>query len=299
MIQRIVFGAVLILLLGGVLTLDALFHHGRWGGAVWRDWPAVPILVLLLLALGRGIWELRRIIHGGGLRILSVSTVLCSMALLLGFWLRGVGYGREPAEVSGLITFLDHFGLEVLLGLVLVAVFCEQMLRYRLDDALRQVGATLLAVLYLGLGLGLVLAVRIEHGPGALLLFLCTVKAADIGAYFVGSMIGRHKLIPWLSPGKSWEGLAGAIFGALLTSLLLGWLLPPASGYSLLWRVGFGLCVGLFGQFGDFCESLLKRSAGVKDSGQLVPEFGGVLDMLDSPLLAAPAALLLLGPFAG
>jgi len=95
-----------------------------------------------------------------------------------------------------------------------------------------------------------------------------------------------------LSPGKSWEGLAGGLALAAGVGALGAWLLTrtgtPAFGAL------FGLIVGLAGQFGDLCESLLKRSAGAKDSASLVPTFGGILDIIDSPLLAAPPAVLLL-----
>jgi phosphatidate cytidylyltransferase len=171
-------------------------------------------------------------------------------------------------------------------------VFLEQMIRHRLDAALARVGATLLAVAYLGVGAAVMLAIRVDKGVPALILFLAAVKCTDIGAYFTGSAIGRHKLIAWLSPGKSWEGLFGGLAAAAGVSMLVVWLLGMRM--SLAWAAGFGVIVGAVGQFADLCESLLKRSAKIKDSGALVPEFGGVLDVLDSPLLAAPAAYVLL-----
>ncbi|RPI58417.1 MAG: CDP-archaeol synthase [Planctomycetaceae bacterium] len=128
-------------------------------------------------------------------------------------------------------------------------------------------------------------------------MFLVAVKCTDIGAYFTGSAIGRHKLIPWLSPGKTWEGLLGGMAAAAGVSVLAVWAMDIHIAGSALpfWRaVVFGVVVGLIGQFGDLSESLMKRSVNVKDSGAVVPEFGGVLDILDSPLLAAPAGYLML-----
>jgi phosphatidate cytidylyltransferase len=127
-----------------------------------------------------------------------------------------------------------------------------------------------------------------------LVIFLAAAKFTDIGAYFTGSFIGKHKMIPWLSPGKSWEGLVGGLATAAGISVLLAWLLLEGDQPPLrMWAI-FGPVVGLAGQFGDLCESLLKRAAGAKDSGALVPEFGGVLDMLDSVLLSAPVATVVL-----
>ncbi len=110
--------------------------------------------------------------------------------------------------------------------------------------------------------------------------------------------MGRHKLIPWLSPGKTWEGL----FFGLLTAGAMGavctrYIDPPH--YNLPWWKGviFGAIIGGIGQLGDLLESLMKRDAEVKDSGRLVPGFGGILDIIDSPLLAAPFAYLLFSLF--
>ena len=120
-------------------------------------------------------------------------------------------------------------------------------------------------------------------------ILLC-VKATDIGAYFTGKTLGRHKLIRWLSPGKTWEGLAGG----LAVASLVGLACAPALG-ELSWWQGliFGGVVGFVGQCGDLLESLMKRDADVKDSGSFIPGFGGVLDVIDSPLVAAPVAYLL------
>ena len=90
----------------------------------------------------------------------------------------------------------------VVLGLSALAIFVEQMVRHRTEGAFCRVACTMLAVLYLGVGLALVLLIRMEHGVATLVLFVAAVKFTDIGAYFTGSAIGRHKLIPWLSPGK-------------------------------------------------------------------------------------------------
>ena len=120
-------------------------------------------------------------------------------------------------------------------------------------------------------------------------ILLC-VKFTDIGAYFTGKSLGRHKLIYWLSPGKTWEGLAGGlVFAAAVGAGCAAFL------DEMTWWQGliFGPIVGFVGQCGDLLESLMKRDADVKDSGSVIPGFGGVLDVIDSPLVAAPVAYLM------
>ena len=131
------------------------------------------------------------------------------------------------------------------------------------------------------------------------LMILVVVKSTDIGAYFGGRALGRHKLIPWLSPGKTWEGLLCGVLTAGVVGALIGRTLPH-HGMALPPWLGFifGVVIGAIGQAGDLLESLMKRDAEVKDSGRLIPGFGGILDVIDSPLFAAPFAYLLFSIFA-
>src|SRR5262249_33660548 len=133
------------------------------------------------------------------------------------------------------------------------------------------------------------------HGTTFVVLaILLMVKSTDIGAYFGGRAFGKHKLIPWLSPGKTWEGVG---FG-LLTAGVVGIFCSPEIPDFPWWKgFIFGVIIGGIGQLGDLLESLMKRDAEVKDSGRLVPGFGGILDIIDSPLLAAPFAYLLFSLF--
>jgi len=132
---------------------------------------------------------------------------------------------------------------------------------------------------------------RIEHGPWFLLGAILVVKSSDIGAYAFGLSLGRRKLIPWLSPGKTREGLAGGVAVAALVgaglAVLTGGEAVPTRVPVWLGAVA-GAAAALVGVIGDLAESLLKREAGVKDSGRLLPGMGGVLDVVDSLLFAGP-----------
>ena len=125
------------------------------------------------------------------------------------------------------------------------------------------------------------------------------MKSTDIGAYFGGRALGRHKMIPWLSPGTTWEGLFFGVLTAGGVAAAMGHSLPGHGMAMAPWQgFVFGAIIGAIGQVGDLLESLMKRDAEVKDSGRLIPGFGGVLDVIDSPLFAAPFAYLLLSVFA-
>lgn len=118
----------------------------------------------------------------------------------------------------------------------------------------------------------------------------------DTGAYCVGSLIGKHKLFPRVSPGKSWEGSIGGCVLVLIVAGVLGWLYNSpendSNSLSILEWMGLGLVVVVFGTLGDLVESLLKRTLGVKDSGNILPGHGGMLDRFDSALMAIPAAVI-------
>jgi phosphatidate cytidylyltransferase len=191
----------------------------------------------------------------------------------------------------------------VLIG-SLIAVFIRQFPQKHNDQPLTTMACTLLGIWYVPLLFNFLtrLAFIWEEsdwmdpvGPTGRLVFLyliAVVKSGDMGAYLVGMALGRHKLLPRISPAKTWEGLAGGLAFAVSCSLVFsgcaGWRLgvvPLGPAHAL----ALGLLLGGAGALGDLFESLVKRASGVKDSGTLVPGMGGLLDVLDSLLFGAPA----------
>ena len=198
-------------------------------------------------------------------------------------------------EADGAVLYLLLY-----IGLLLPTLFVCELFR-RSATPLANLGATLLGVLYVAVPLSLLLYVPVLAGDGVwrpetVLCYIFIIWANDVFAYLVGMTFGRHRLCERLSPKKSWEGFFGGLAGAVVTGL--------AAAYALdanywVWG-GLALVASLSGVAGDLVESMFKREAGVKDSGQVIPGHGGVLDRFDALLLSAPYVflyLLLVGRF--
>ena len=196
------------------------------------------------------------------------------------------------------LIYLDQYSLAVnilALGIILLAAI-NMVGSGELVAALANTGLILLGTLYAGLLLTFLIVIR-NSNQGQELVFLVFLLtwAQDVAAFFVGRAWGSRKLYPRLSPGKTWEGfLAGLLVSALVAVVSWPFLVRELS---LLVRLFLGLGVGLIGPLGDLFESMIKRSAGAKDSGRLLPGHGGLLDRLDSLLFSAPFAYLYLRVF--
>jgi phosphatidate cytidylyltransferase len=213
-----------------------------------------------------------------------------------------------PQSVAGnTVVGLGWLAIGLALGL-LVAFFGEL---YRYDGRWHttiNLGLAAFTILYIGGLMGFAMQLRLlEVRPGnsdgglgllALLSLIVTVKTSDVGQYAVGRLFGRHKLAPLVSPGKTWEGaLGGVAFAVAAAWAVFRWGAPAlvesrALRMDPLAVVSFGVAVAIAGIVGDLAESMIKRDAGVKDSSSWLPGFGGVLDLLDSLLGAAPVAYL-------
>lgn len=271
--------------------------------------PGAFLLPLTLMVGWMGVVELLDIFNTRGRMPLPwVLHVGVSLAILLA----GITVAWPAAATKSPPGQLGWLAIGLIVGLIL-SLFGE-VRRYdgRWHSTIN-LGLEAFTILYLGGALGFIVQLRLlsggpfgsdgRSGMLALISLIAIVKMSDIGQYTVGRLIGRHKLAPLVSPGKTWEGaFGGVVFAILAAAFVFGWAAPQiASGtanasslfsdYSRLARIAaYAFALTFFGILGDLAESVLKRDAGVKDSSNWMPGFGGVLDLLDSLLGAAPVA---------
>ena len=289
---RLVFGILIIALLAGLCWADA--HAARPG--IWL----VPLALLLCLLATQ---EMLRLFRASGRHPIAWATYVGTLLPVLGAC-APIAWAEYPADCP--IGKIGWLACGLVLGLITAIV--GEMLRYQEPgETLANLASTTLSILYVGGLLGFLIQLRLLHsspwGLAAMLSLIVTVKLSDTCQYAFGNLLGKHKLAPKLSPGKTWEGtlygIATAVgIGSLLLQSALSKLGVTQSLGSL---VIFCLLVSAAGMLGDLAESMLKRDAGVKDSSRWLPGLGGVLDLLDSLLVAAPVAYFcwvggLLGP---
>lgn len=273
--NRLIFGTLMIAALVALLWADHWLDRRDTGLP-----PGTLFALLVALLAVAGAAELAVMQRQKHLMPLTMTSAAVAAALALSPWL------------GLLLPRLQPLPLWVL-GLGVPALFLAQCVARKVDNAIANLSASLLIVGYIGVGGMFAVMLRTSFGTWGLLLFVAAVKTTDIGGYTFGKLLGlgKHKLAPWLSPGKSWEGLAGGMLFAVAASVAIG----LAAGVLGWWQaIVFGLVMAPLGQAADMAESLLKRDAVLKDSGGTVPGFGGVLDVLDSPLGAAAFGYLML-----
>ncbi len=295
--HRIITGPILVAAFLVLVWLDARLDGAQLTG-MWQTLFAGRTtpprgLVLFTLSLVLAVLAAR-----------ELSTIFGANGILTRPWLTAL------AAVLGLVlSYSVRFDTTAIPAIAAVStgmilVFVASLLTFsqqrNVEGVVAAAGAVMFAMVYLGLMLGFLLALRRSHSAWWIVGIVLVTKSCDTGAYFTGRAIGRHKLIPWLSPGKTWEGL----FGGIALAMLVAFTLALASRRYLdqpdhvSWWLGLvcGLVFAVVGQFGDLTVSLFKRGAGMKDSSALLPGLGGVLDVLDSPLMVAPVAFWLLDP---
>ena len=175
--------------------------------------------------------------------------------------------------------------------LAFLALFLLQLRRQDSSQAIVGISTALFGIFYVSwcfsflIKLRFLSAANLPDGRWLVALVLLITKAGDVGAYAVGSIFGRHTFIPRISPSKTWEGVVGGLFFSVAAALAMRGVFSQVHIGHLL---TLGLLLGTLGQLGDLSESLIKRDAQIKDSGQLLPGMGGVLDVLDSLLFTSP-----------
>lgn len=286
LVWRLILGTVFI---GGIAALCWADYHAREPG-IWL----LPLALALALLISN---ELLTMMWAAGLKPTRWPVYLGNFAMVAANW------GDHAAMLADGES--DFHRPAFAFVIALLAVFAVEMVRYREPgESTLRLATAMLAISYTGWLLTFLVRLRFiggnPTGMAALLTLVIVVKMCDTGAYTVGRLIGRHKMTPRLSGGKTIEGLFGGLAFACFGSwCAFRWLLPavghpePAS-IDYAWLL-YGVVVGLAGVLGDLAESLLKRDLKCKDSSTWMPGFGGVLDVLDSLLFSAPVAYLMWG----
>ena len=245
----------------------------------------VAMAVLFALVTGLTIWEFTGLVNEH-VEDTTINRVICTVA---GVWFFLSMYGFCSGIVHSAVFFAYLF--------TIVYLFISE-LYLKQKNPINNWAYTTLSQMYIALPFSLinVLAFMGDNEgdihynyviPLSVFIFLWI---NDTGAYCAGSLLGKHKLFPRISPGKSWEGsIGGAVFVAI-AAYIISQLSPATAQLSPLEWIGLGLVVVVFGTWGDLVESLFKRTLGIKDSGNILPGHGGMLDRFDSSLMAIPAA---------
>jgi len=260
--------------------------------------PNATILMLFCALLSvRCSWEMTQLLTVRSMRPSFPLTAICSLIIVFAAW--GHTISAPPGAIARLLVALGEIGIA--LTFAFTFLFMREAWRFReAGSSMETLGAGWIGVMYSGGLLAVTSQFRWypspELGYYALMSLAVAVKSGDTMAYTFGRLWGRRKMAPALSPGKTWMGAIGAVVGAIIGSVL--WLhsgarlfeaSPEITSYPAV--ILYGVLMGVVGLVGDLCESLIKRDVEKKDSASLMPGFGGLLDLLDSVLFAAPFAL--------
>ena len=278
--HRLIFGSLMTVLFSSLVLFDGWLDGSLTASPEDnRQVQATLVALLVGVAAGLGGLELARLAASKGLVVLNPVCAVGVVLVSTSWW--GARLMHVPVSIY----------LPMATVLTLAGMMLWQQMRLGVNGVLANCGVSCFALLYLGLLGAFILAIRVDGGPLAFLTFVFVIKSSDIGAYTFGKLFGRHKLAPRVSPGKTWEGLGGAMVFAAVVSLAFAMI----SGIMGVWIAPvFGVVMAVVGQLSDLSESMLKRDAQQKDSSNRVPGFGGILDVIDSPLFAAPCAYLFL-----
>ncbi|HUA66906.1 MAG TPA: phosphatidate cytidylyltransferase [Candidatus Saccharimonadales bacterium] len=268
------------------VILAGLFSSNAWIS------DGLFLIIIFFLAMA-GLAEFYGLAEKRGLACFKGCGLLGGALLTVGTFLNltgHVGTSGSPARVN---DFETSFIILFVLGLCV-----RQLVSRGNNTGIVAIATTLFGLMYVPWLLNFIQKINFfpdVEGKYFLLYFVLLTKFSDTGAYVVGSLIGRHKMIPRISPGKTWEGFAGAIVFSTAASLIfVNFFGSKMTGMNWLHATVLGVLLGVTAVIGDLIESLFKREAGVKDSGSFFPGIGGILDLLDSLLFNAPIMYLYL-----
>ncbi len=247
--------------------------------AVWFDEPLPWFTIFVAIWGVLAVFEFYRLVAASKVPPLTYFGLIWTLLFIL-------------SCDSDLLSILEpHFDLNLLTPLLLTSAVVVSLIwllrQAQKEKAFTSWAWTIAGILYVGWLLSYLVALRGEEaGRNWVFLALFVAFASVSAGFFTGQTLGRHKLAPHISPGKTWEGAIGGILGAVIVSLLF--ILPTPLSLPFNWwqAILLGLLVSIFGQLGDLVESLFKRNMGVKDSSQLIPGHGGFLDRIDSVVFA-------------
>ncbi len=260
-----------------------------WILALWfvfSGWDTGCLLLIAFFGLA-GQWEFYRAQEEKGHKVFKQSGLFCGALIFVNAWYFLIHHPEHSRFV--------HFGQELVLvfsllgGLIRLVVVPETHKAPIITAALTVLGLLYVPFLFSFVALLAFMQGSAEQNRFILIYLLAVTKFADVGAYVVGTLFGRNKMIPRISPGKTWEGLAGAIVTSLAISVALTHLMGPhVPAISFADSIILGLLLPLVSVVGDLAESVVKRDASIKDSGRTIPGIGGALDLIDSILFTAP-----------
>jgi phosphatidate cytidylyltransferase len=271
------------------IVLLALFSSNR----IVSDY--VFMLLILFLAV-TGLIEFYGLVEKRNFVCFKRWGILGGILLMVGTFLNLTGKMGTPSNIGGPARVND-FEISFLILFVLGLCLCQFFSKSNTAGILA-ISTTLFGLMYVPWLLNFIQKINFfpnVEGHYYLLYFMLITKFSDTGAYTVGSLVGKHKMIPRISPGKTWEGFVGAIVVSTLASLIFTHYLGHKM-YGMNWKhaIILGVILSVSAVVGDLIESLFKREAGVKDSGHFFPGIGGILDLLDSLLFNAPLMYLYL-----
>lgn len=252
-----------------------------------------PEAMVLLFALitGLTIWEYCGLVNQR--EAVTVNRFICTVAGVYFFF--AVAYFCSDVYGGGAKSMVFIPYLVTIIYLLVTELYSKQ------PDPINNWAYTMLSQMYIALPFSLINVLAFTSTPDGRVMFNTILPLSvfiflwtnDTGAYCIGSLLGRHKLFPRISPGKSWEGSVGGALFVLAAAWAISYFLDGAILTTIQW-LGLGLVVAVFGTWGDLVESLFKRTLGIKDSGNILPGHGGMLDRFDSSLIAIPAAVVYL-----